>query len=185
MDISLEKIIEIGVQAGVREALDRLAKDKEERRKGRYDRRLRNTKLILKNYQHLVIHCSDSVGSVDKLRENAVDILDEMDLFEMEDELYIESIRRSNERTAIIIAHIEKMLHIFKCVCERSSRPEEIRKYQVIYWLYISSEERTINQLSIELMCDPRTIYRDRDDAIKTISALIFGIDGLKLETNY
>ncbi|WP_313563778.1 hypothetical protein [Ruminiclostridium cellobioparum] len=41
MEFSIDKIIQIGVQAGVREALDRIQKEKEERRKSRYDRRLR------------------------------------------------------------------------------------------------------------------------------------------------
>ncbi len=53
------------------------------------------------------------------------------------------------------------MLKIFRYMCEKSNRPEELRKYKVIYGLYTDEEEKTAYQLSEELICDPRTIYRD------------------------
>ncbi len=180
--IPLEKVIEIGVQAGVREALDRISREKEERRKGRYDRRLRNTKLLLKNYRNFQVHCSDSISSLGRYRTNAIDILDELDYGDQDSEFYIESIKASNERTAIIIAHIENMIRIFRYICERSCKPEEVRRYKVIAGLYVDEEEKSAAQLAGELICDPRTVYRDRDEAVKVLSALIFGIDGLKME---
>ena len=47
LDIAIEK----GVAAGVKAATDRIEEERKKERKGRYDRRLHNTRLLLKNYQ--------------------------------------------------------------------------------------------------------------------------------------
>jgi hypothetical protein len=177
--MDLEKIVDLGTQIGVRTALEFMKKEKEEKRKSRYDRRLRNTKLLLRKYRMLVLHSEESVNSGKVNKENAIDILDQIE--EMDENLFIESISRSRERTEIIIAHIKKMVYIFKVICEKSPRQEEKRKYRVIDELYLQEEEKSINDLAAELFCDVRTIYRDVNDAVDTLSALIFGIDGLNI----
>lgn len=177
--ISIEKIIEIGVQIGVKTALERIKKEKDEKRKSRYDRRLRNTKLLLRNYRNLIIHCTDAVNCIKKISTNAIDILDEFE--DLDENLYIESISRSTERTAIIIAHINKMLQIYKGMCEASKKPEDIRKYQVIKRIYLDDEGILAEDLAEELKINQRTVYKDIDDAVRTLSALIFGIDGLNI----
>ena len=49
----LEIAIQKGVEAGTKAAMDYLIEEKKAQRKGRYDRRLRNTRLLLKNYRAL------------------------------------------------------------------------------------------------------------------------------------
>ena len=180
--LPLEKVIEIGVQVGLRTAVETMRKEKEERRKSRYDRRLRNTRLLLRNYRELVAHCSEAVFRIKKCGGNAIDILDQIDDEELDDDLYIESIKCSTERIALIIAHIDNMISIYRYMCEKSDKPEDFRKYRVIMGLYIDEDGRTIQELANDLICDPRTISRDRDGAVVTLSALIFGIDGLKMD---
>lgn len=177
MDISIDKVIQIGVQVGVREALDRIAKDKEEKRKSRYDRRLRNTDLLLRNYQKFVAHCNTAVYTSKQLKQaNAIDILDEVE--DEEDEIYVQSIMRTRERTFIIVKHIKRILSYYKFIT--GSEPDKLRKYNVITGLYI--ERKTYNQLSEELYCSTKTIERDKKEAIDELSVLIFGVDGLRLE---
>jgi hypothetical protein len=62
-NMPLEKIIEIGTQVGVKTALETLKKERDEKRKSRYDRRLRNTRLLLREYRKLMIHREESVKS--------------------------------------------------------------------------------------------------------------------------
>jgi hypothetical protein len=177
MDISLEKIIEIGVQAGVREALDRLGREKEERRKGRYDRRLRNTDLLLKNYKTFIAHCKTAVYTSKQLvGNNAVDILDEIE--DSDDEVYIQSIMRTKERTAIIVKHIKRVLEYYRYISKKDSELE--RRCNVVFGIYI--DRKTYRQLAEELYCSTKTIERDRKESIEELSVLIFGVDGLKLE---
>jgi hypothetical protein len=176
---SMDEVIKIGTEIGIQTGMEYIRKEKEQRRQNRHDRRLRNTKLLLREYRKLCIHCRDSVDSI-KSTESAIDVLDELDSFEYSDDLYIESIRRSKERTEIIIEHIKKMMSIFKYMCHKSKRPEEVRRYNIIYKIYISSEEATVESLSAEYNINNRTIYKDIDNAIETLTALVFGIDGLK-----
>ncbi len=177
MDISLEKIIEIGVQAGVREAMDRLGREKEERRKGRHDRRLRNTDLLLKNYKTFIAHCKTAIYTSKQLAENnAIDILDEIE--DSDDEVYIQSIMRTKERTAIIVKHIKRILEYYRYLSRKDSELE--RKCNVVFGIYI--EKKTYRQMAEELYCSTKTIDRDRREAIEELSVLIFGVDGLKLD---
>lgn len=179
MDISIDKIIQIGVQAGVREALDRIQKEKDERRKSRFDRRLRNTDLLLKNYNKFVAHCNTAIYTSQQLKQsNAIDILDEVENETDEDEVYVRSIMRTKERTIIIVNHIKRILSYYKFIMR--SEPEKIRKYNVMVGLYL--EKKTYNQLAEELYCSTKTIERDRKEGIEDISVLIFGVDGLKLD---
>jgi uncharacterized protein with FMN-binding domain len=176
---SLDEVIKMGTEIGVKIAIDYLHKEKDQRRKSRYDRRLRNTKLLLKEYRKLAIHSKDAICSGRKV--NAIDLLDELDGFEYDDQLYIESIKSSKERTKIIVEHIQKMIRIFKFISYKSKKPENARRYEVIYDMYISGKEATVDELSTRFCVESRSIYRDVDIAVEDLATLIFGIDGLKI----
>lgn len=173
----LEKIIEIGVAVGVREALDRISRHKVEIKNLRHDRRLRNTELLLRNYKNFIVHYKNAIYSSKQLKDqNAIDILDECE--DMDEELYIKSIQKSKERTNIIVNHIKAIIGYYKY--KQSKEPNGLRKFQVIFGLYF--EFKTYQTLSDELFCSTKTIERDRKEAIEELSVLIFGVDGLKLE---
>lgn len=71
--MSLEKVIEIGIQVGVKAALERGMREKEERQKDRDDRRMCNTALLLENYWSFQAHCKNAVYTKKKLKtQNAV-----------------------------------------------------------------------------------------------------------------
>lgn len=177
---TIDEVISMGTEIGIKVALEQIKKEREDRKKGRYDRRLRNTKLLLREFRKLFIHSRDAVyASKDRL--NPIDILDELDSFEYEDDLYIESIKKSKERTAIIVEHVKKMMSIYKYMCSKSKRPEDLRRYNIIRKLYIDSPEATVEELSAEYCIDVRSVYKDIDKALETLTALVFGIDGLKI----
>ena len=56
-----------------------------------------------------------------------------------------------------------------------------MRKYKVIYELYISEDEKTVEELAEKLNVSTRSVYNDIDDAARGITPLIFGVDGLKI----
>lgn len=176
----LEMATQRGVEVGVKAAVDYINNEKQQQRQGRYDRRLRNTRLLLRNYRSFKVHAMDAVFSAKQLKESAVDILDDLDDTPYDNDLYVESIKRSQQRTAVIIRHIDEMLKYYRIYCERSRRPEDMRKYRVIMAYYIDDEEITAQQIGALHSVDSRTVYKDISMAIKPISSLIFGIDGLK-----
>lgn len=185
LDIAIEK----GVAAGAKAATDRIEEERKKERKGRYDRRLHNTRLLLKNYRVLKHHALDAVHTGARanevISENAVDILDDLESMgfrKVDDRLYIESIKRSQQRTRIIIEHIDEMLRYWRIDCEQSGREEALRRYRIVVDTYISDDQMTAEELAQREHIEKRTVYKDIKAAVRPLSALIFGIDGIKQE---
>lgn len=163
-----EEIIKIAVQASKEYDKDHS--------KSRHDRRLRNTKLLLENYNLLQDHCKNAVYDKEQIINlRAVDALDSFDA--CDNEAYIESIKKSTVRTKIILTHIDEMLELYKFYCEKSNRREDARRYRVLKAVYF--EERRIQDVTDAEKIDERTYYRDLRVSREKLSALIFGIDGL------
>lgn len=182
LDIAIEK----GVAAGVKAAADRMEEERRKARKGRYDRRLHNTRLLFKNYRALKHHALGAVHTGaqanEKIEENAVDILEELDDERVDDRLYIESIKRSQQRTRIIIEHIDEMLRYWKIDCEQSGKEEALRRYRIVFATYIGDDQIAAEDLARREHIEKRTVYKDIKAAMRPLSALIFGIDGIKQE---
>lgn len=172
----LERAIECGVESGVKAALEHIEQERARQKKGRHDRRLRNTRLLLQNYRMFAAHAE---GAVCTSEENAIELLDDLDDYSHNGELYVESVKRSKERTRIILRHIDRMLEIYRVVCQQSSETE-YRRYCELYDLYIAPEREKPDQIAKKYAVEVRTIYKDVKLAIEPLSSLIFGIDSLK-----
>lgn len=170
--MSKEQIAKWAVEA----ALEYLDKQRLKQKKSRYDRRLRNTRLLLKNYDLLKSHCDKSVFNLQHVSENAIDVLDSLD--RLDSTAYIESIKRSVTKTYIIINHIDTMLELYDAYCQKSKREEDKRRYRVLTAYYF--EGLDMSEIMARENIEERTYYRDNRDAIEKLSALIFGIDSLE-----
>lgn len=177
----MEIAVQRGTEAGIKAAMDYLAEEKKQLKKGRYDRRLRNTRLLLKNYRSFRNYAKNAVYKASQMKENAVDILDGLDEYSFDDSLYIESIKKSQQRTLIILNHIDEMLRYYKIDCEQSGKDEELRRYRIIVAYYINEQRKSAEQIAEDEHIERRTLYKDINMALKPLSALIFGIDSMKL----
>jgi len=177
----MEIAVQRGTEAGIKAAMDYLAEEKKQLKKGRYDRRLRNTRLLLKNYRSFSNYAKNAVYKASQLKENAVDILDGLDEYSFDDSLYIESIKKSQQRTLIILNHIDEMLRYYRIDCEQSGKDEELRRYRIITAYYINEQRKSAEQIAEDEHIERRTLYKDINIALKPIAALIFGIDSMKL----
>lgn len=171
-----------GIEIGIRAAMDYLAEEKDKARKSRYDRRLRNTRLLLKNYRSFKRHAQGAIFNAKQAKENAIDILDGLDDGMLNDNLYVEGIKKSQQRTIIILNHVEEMLRYYRIACEQSGKAEEMRRYRTVMAMYIDDDKKTAQQIAEKENVELGTIYKDLNKAIKPISALIFGIDSIKIE---
>lgn len=178
---AMEEGIQIGVEVGTAAAEKRLQEGRKEQRKGRYNRRLHNTRLLLANYRNLKDHVSGAIFKGRQMKESALDILDGLDDERLEDNYYIESIKQTQQRTLIILAHIDKMVELYRISCEQSGKPEEIRRYRILYAAYLDPVRKTPEEIARENCVEKRTYYSDIGKALKPLSALIFGIDGVRL----
>ncbi len=167
----MEKVAAVAVKT----ALEFLEKENKDREKRKHDRRLRNIKLLLRNYRSFVNHCQDIKLDIQILNDRLE--LEELDT----DEFAIESIKRSKERTLVMVRFINQMMNVYKIMSEQSHQPEDYRRYQVVYGMYVSEDRLTVDDISAMHNISRRTVYVDIDKACETLSVLMFGIDGIKL----
>lgn len=177
-DKNHESIIHIAAEAGAKAGIEAYEKRMKIAQAERADRRLRNTKLLLRNYRMFKEHCDNAVYEVEQLDESVYDILDT--LTGSDSTLFVESIKQSVARTVTIVKHIDVMLQLYETYCYRIGSPEEDRRYRVIKALYIDENPPEIDELAEQENIAKRTIYKDIDSACERLSALIFGIDGIK-----
>lgn len=187
----MEQAIQQGVEAGVKAGAEYIEGQRRQTKKDRYDRRLHNTRLLLKNYRRFRAHVEEGVSSGQKgvkkpggkrPVESAISILDDLDEYSYNDSLYIESIKRSQERTAIILRHIDKMMEYYRIDCETNGTDEDVRRYKVVMASYIDEPKPSPQEIAETFGIERRTIYRDINIAMKHLTALIFGIDGLRID---
>lgn len=168
---------QIGAAEGVKAYEDR----KKNEYNQRADRRLRNTKLLLRNYRMLKEHAEHSVFGRTQMEESAADILESM-MSMYDNEVVIDSIKRSATRTAVILSHIDTMFSLYESLCHKASNPDvEIRRYSVIKDKFLAEEQLTMAELVDKYMVSRETVSSDIRLATEKLSALIFGVDGLKI----
>jgi flavin-dependent dehydrogenase len=170
----LEQVAKLSAETAVQAALDYLEKEKQKQQKVKKDWRLRNTKLLLKHYRSFVKH-SDGV-------EGRLTVAEGAEAFEdlHTGELAVEAIKRSKQRTLAMVRFIQRMMYEYKGMCEASEQPEEQRRFQVIHTMYISEEKMTAEQIAKCHSIDSRTVYRDINEAVRTLSVLVFGVDAIE-----
>lgn len=148
------------------------------------DKRLHNTRLLLKNYRMLKEHFTNAVFTLEE--ERAVGELKPGEIWrllsnsEPNDEVFIESICKSATRTMIILQHLDKMLEIYEAFCEHSSMESLKRQYRVLRARYLEEPQVSMLEIADREHIHKRTAEKDLDAAIEGITALIFGIDAIK-----
>lgn len=168
--------IEIVTQAAIAAALEYLAAETQKQQKFKQDKRLRNTKLLLKHYRSFVAHGESLQSKLNAIEE--AETLNELHV----EEFAVEAIRRSERRTLVMVRFIQQMLAVYRSMCESSPQAEDMRRYRVIEALYISDKMTTAEKLAEQVGVEPRTIYNDINNACKVLSVLMFGVDGIRLE---
>lgn len=178
----MQSCITAGVNEGVRRALIEIEKQKEEKKKFKTDMRFRNTELLLHNYSNFKKHMEKSIYTETQLSKE--ELFDELDL-DMDEELtktQINSIIKSKNKTSIIMKHIDTFIEYYRYKCESSKREDIQRRIQVIKMLYLNEEKMTQENVADFLHCNVKTIRNTKTIAIKELSVLFFGIDGLKIK---
>lgn len=171
----MEQVARISAETATQATIQYLEKVKLEEQQNKNDRRLRNTKLLLRNYRSFRLHCIDI--QVELSSDKAIDVMDELE----QDDFAVEAIKRSKERTLAMVRFIDQMLQVYKLICEQSDKPEDKRKYETVYHLYIAKDKKTYEQIAECQEIHARTVHRDLTDAVKTLSVLVFGVDGIRL----
>lgn len=177
----LKDIYENAAAIGAKEALKMFEQERKKEQGKRADRRLRNTKLLLRNYHMLKEHAENSVFGRTQMEESAIDILESM-MSMYDNEVIIKSIKRSATRTAVIVSHIETMFGLYEAYCGNAANKEiEMRRYEVVWDMYMADNTLSAKEIAEKQNISTRNVYGDIKVAIERLSALIFGVDGLNV----
>lgn len=172
----------VGAEIGAKAAVKAIEREKKKYREQQYDRRYHNTKLLLRNYRHLNEHFKNAVFETEEAAEcdeTFIDIMEMMSSKGYDEEIYEKSILESSVRTKIIMTHVNRMLEIYGIMCERSDREDDKRHYRVLKAMYIDEPPVTAYTVAKRENIDKRTVYRDIDAAVESLTLLLFGISGI------
>lgn len=153
------------VNLAVETALTFYKEQVEAEKQKQLDNRLKNTKLLLKNYRHLKQHTDSIRLEIDELNE--IIILDDINSETAE----LESIKESKRRTIIMIKYVAKMLELYESI--------NGRRYNIIKCFYIDEEKTSVKDLADYYQVTTRFIYRELNNAVIEISSLLWGISSL------
>lgn len=177
----LKEICDRSAAIGAKEALKTFEQARKKEYSGRADRRLRNTKLLLRNYRMLKEHAENSVFGRSQMEESALDILESM-MSMYDNEVIIESIKRSATRTAVIITHIDTMFGLYAAYCDNApNRDIEMRRFDVIWDMYMADHTLSAKEIAEKQHMSKDNVYADLRVATERLTALIFGVDGLNV----
>lgn len=176
-------VIKLAAEIGAKTAINIMEKERQKRLSERHNRKLRNTKLLLRNFRMFKLHSENAVAELQDIDEDAYQVFEEMMMSSeriSNNSLFVESIKKSVARTRIIVTHVSDMLRLYEIYCSQSGKPEDTRRFRVISAMYIDDEPLDVPQIADIEGIDERTVYKDIDAAVNKLSALIFGIDGVK-----
>lgn len=176
----LSEIIRIAAQEGANTAIKHISDERRKEKRQRKDRRLHNTKLLIRNYRSFKEYVNNAVFDDEEPREDALEAIEEL-MWEprVTSDIVVESIQRSMTRTKIIIEHIERMMEVYSAICEQSKSEVKIRRSKVLYDMYISNIPHSKTEIADAYFIDKRTVYKDVEAACKELSVLLFGVDSI------
>lgn len=130
------------------------------------EKKLRNTKELLRNYKFLENHMDVDLP---KLDESTPLSKRELSLF---------ALLGYRARSKEMMLFINRIIERYEVICNAGT-PEDQRRYAVIKRLYLSEPSMTRERLAELYHVDERSIRRDESKAIDELTVMLFGIDGV------
>lgn len=147
------------ISKAAREAIREYDKEKSMTQR---DKRLHNTRLLMRNYNVLKEHIENVSDDVEIKVDN------------QDDEVWITSITRTKLRTMKMMAYIDSALKILE---KRFRQSCEEYKYKAFTLYYLN--EKTNEEIQDLLGCGKNSPKKWSDTAIEELSLLLWGIEAL------
>ena len=141
-------------------------------KKQQQDRRLHNTKLLLKNYDKLKEH-------IDKVNtDNYLGYFDEelQDITTTEDSIFLKSLMRTKARTAQMVACIDISLAIVKKEYEEKKASYIFEAFEMYFF-----EKRTYKEIADEYYSSKSSVERWIKEVVNKINLLLWGVEAFGL----
>lgn len=176
----VEELTKAAAQIATETTIKAIEEQRQAEAKAIKDRRIHNTKLLLRKYRLFNEHIGSSTFKESQINlAMAIDFSQEMyDPNNRADQI-VEGILNSTKKTKIILSHINSMLHIYEIYCNEHDSEQMKRRYDALYGKYIAEERASYEEMAEKWNVDVRTIRRDIHAAENDFSVLLFGIDWL------
>lgn len=144
--------------------------------KNSMDERMGNVRLLLQNYRKFKTYAQNAICSIKEAKLILADMMYEVNT--LDDELKIESIIRTKERTLVMVAHIEKMMSIYKTWCYSCGEDNAERRCNIIFDRYIvdSTVKPSAERLAEKYDIERTTVFNDLNRAYEELGPIMFGI---------
>ena len=146
----------------------------------RHERQRASLKGALRRYRQLLI-LSETIVENATMAENELSVQDLLDMMNQrgKETIRLNAIRENAAMIRTMVNHLTNTLDSYRVYCQRSRKTEDMRRWRVLYGLYISVDEKTADELAECENVDRSTIYRDIDSAVEDLALQFFGVIGL------
>lgn len=148
---------------------------------------LYNTKKLLENYTKLKDYAEQAVYTIEAAEEvdetlYNMDVLTKFNIFEDDKTLHRQL--RGVNAVKFILAHVDRMLDVYKRNCLNSAQEVMHRRWFVIEYMYLEREEgkkKTTKEIAEIYQTDISNIQKDAKEARNDLTILFFGLDSYVL----
>lgn len=146
---------------------------------------LYNTKKLLENYTKLKDYVENAISTVDQI-ENAdetfinPEVLVGFRMMDSDRKLYSQ-IRGINS-VKLMLAHIDRMLEVYRTDCQTSSSKVKQRRWDIVQMMYLDREEKmTTKQIAEYYNMELSGVQKEAKVARSDLTILFFGLDAMVL----
>ena len=169
-----EKQLKFITEIASKEAIKAYKDDLKKQEQNKHDGRLRNIKLLLKNYRALVLHCEKLKVDLEEFEDTSIQ---ELDIEEINLES-IESIKKSKTKSIAMVYFIQGKIEAYRKSCS----VDELRYYRVLEKKYVTEKKYTIQEIANAENIDRATVHRYLNKAMENLPVIFFGVDAIKFE---
>lgn len=178
----LRKICQNAVEDGVAKYINL----EEQKKKAEWRGLLFRTKKLLENYTKLKDYADQAVVTLEQAEQvdetlMNMDVMTKFHIFDDDKTLHRQY--RGVNAVKFIMAHVDRMLGVYKENCLKSPQEPVKRRWFVIYFMYLDREnaKKSTKEIAELYQTDISNIQKDAKEARNELTTLFFGLDAMVL----
>lgn len=183
--LSQDELREI-CQRAVEDGVSKYISLEDQKKKREWRGLLFRTKKLLENYTKLKDYAEQAVVTLEQAEEVDetlvnMEVLTKFKLFE--DDKTIHRQLRGVNAVKIMMAHVDRMLNVYKTNCLNSAQEVMHRRWFAIEYMYLEREggKKTTKEIAEIYQTDLSNIQKDAKEARNDLTTLFFGLDAMVL----
>lgn len=154
------------ITASVAKQLD---KQSSQRHRESRDKRLRNTKILLREYPKLKAHALSDPEAY--LAADVYEVVAEIQIKDHE-------LAKYHSKTKLLMDYVDMILQAYESICKGGDESDR-RRWQIMFDSYLADKRLTQTQQAKKWNIDQSRISRCQQKGIQDLSVMLFGIVGL------